>query len=55
MKKATVKYQLIRDGELYSTVYDRKMDAWQAGQGLVASGWIKGYQIIPNKAIWLKA
>ena len=55
MKKATVKYQLIRDGELYGTVYDRKMDAWQAGQGLIAAGWIKEFKIIPNKAIWIRA
>ena len=55
MKKTTVKFQLVRDGELYSTLYDRFYDARLAGEQLVDCGWIKIFSIIPIKAIWLKA
>ena len=55
MKKATVKFQLIRDSETYNTVYDRFMDARQVGESLVESGWIKEYSVKPVTAIWLKA
>jgi len=55
MKKATVKYQLERDGELYPTLYDRFHEAMKFGEMLVQCGWIKSYEIRPKKAVWIKA
>jgi hypothetical protein len=54
MKKVSVKFQLIRDGELYNTVYDKKYEAENVGDMLIKCGWIKEYQVVPNNAIWLK-
>jgi len=54
MKKSTVKYQLIRDGELYNTVYNHSFEAAEAGQLLIECGWIKSYDIKPIQVIWLK-
>ena len=50
--KLTTKYQLIRDGELYDTLYDRAIDAIQAGEALLMSGWISTYKLQPKKALW---
>ncbi len=57
MKKmrAIIKWQLIRDGELYSTVYDTLYDAIAAGEMLRNCGWITEYRSVPIKAVWLKA
>jgi len=55
MKKETVQFQLVRDGELYQTVYDRHYEAYTIGQMLIDCGWIKVFYVQPIKAIWLKA
>jgi len=55
MKKATVKFQLVRDGELYNMLYDKHYEATEAGQMLVYCGWIKAFSVVPVKTIWLKA
>ena len=55
MRKATVKYQLIRDGDHYNAVYDLWREAETAGRELIACGWITKFIIVPVRAIWLKA
>ncbi len=54
MKKATMKYQLVRDSELYTTLYDRVLDAIKTGIELKECGWIKEFSVVPIKAIWIK-
>ena len=49
----TTKWQLVRDGELYTTLYDRMYEAKEAGEMLVKCGWIKEFDIVPNKARWI--
>jgi hypothetical protein len=52
--KRTTKFQLVRDGELVNTVYDLAREARDIGEQLIVCGWIKTYQVIPIKAVWLK-
>ena len=55
MKKQSIKYQLIRDKEIYPTVYDTITEAMTIGELLQKCGWIAECRVIPIKAIWLKA
>jgi hypothetical protein len=55
MKRATIKWQLIRDGELYNTVYDSLYDAIKIGYELKQTGFIRDYHAVAVKAIWLSA
>lgn len=52
--KVTTKYQLIRDGELYNTVYDKKYEAEAIGRELVDCKLISHFEVKPIKAAWLK-
>ena len=52
--KATTKYQLIRDGDRYDTVYDHKYEAENIGGELVSCGFIHAFIVVPVKAVWLK-
>jgi hypothetical protein len=53
MKKATTKFQLKRDGEQFGMVYDLHREAKEAAERLVECGWIKEYEVIPIKSVWL--
>lgn len=53
--KATVKFQLERDGEHYNQVFDRAYEARDYAEKLVSCGFIQTYKVIPVKAVWLKA
>lgn len=52
--KATVKFQLERDGELYNQVFDLAREAKEYAESLVSCGYIKDYKVIPVKAVWIK-
>jgi hypothetical protein len=52
-KKKTTKYQLVRNGELYNTVYDTLSEAEQVGRNLMECGFIQDFYVKPCKAIWV--
>ncbi len=54
MKKSTVKYQLLRDGEYCNTVWDTFSEARIAGMDLISCGWISKFIIVPTRAIYLR-
>jgi len=53
--KASLKYQITRDGEVFNRVYNTFSEAADAGRELLNIGWIKSFEVRPVRAVWLRA